>query len=104
MDRNGRVLAGKGVASSVGIVPGKLEDRDEAIQQIAELLEIEPEVIEKKLSAKWVKEDSFVPIKTIPKVSDIITPGISSNFFCLSFSFNTSSSGSIFINSISATL
>ena len=68
---NGRVLAGKGVASSVGIVPGKLEDRDEAIQQIAELLEIEPEVIEKKLSAKWVKEDSFVPIKTIPKVAEI---------------------------------
>ena len=71
MDRNGRVLAGKGVASSVGIVPGKLEDRDEAIQQIAELLEIEPEVIEKKLSAKWVKEDSFVPIKTITKVAEI---------------------------------
>ena len=67
LDRNGRVLAGKGV----GIVPGKLEDRDEAIQQIAELLEIEPEVIEKKLSAKWVKEDSFVPIKTIPKVAEI---------------------------------
>ena len=71
LDRNGRILAGKGVASSVGIVPGKLEDRDEAIQQIAELLEIEPEVIEKKLSAKWVKEDSFVPIKTIPKVAEI---------------------------------
>ncbi|MFW5677643.1 MAG: penicillin-binding transpeptidase domain-containing protein, partial [Acetivibrio ethanolgignens] len=71
LDRNGRVLAGKGVASSVGIVPGKLEGRDEAIQQIAELLEIEPEVIEKKLSAKWVKEDSFVPIKTIPKVAEI---------------------------------
>ena len=71
LDRNGRVLAGKGVASSVGIVPGKLEDRDESIQQIAELLEIEPEVIEKKLSAKWVKEDSFVSIKTIPKVAEI---------------------------------
>lgn len=26
-DRNGQVLAGKGTASSVGIVPGKLEDR-----------------------------------------------------------------------------
>ena len=71
LDRNGRVLAGKGVASSVGIVPRKVEDRDETIQQIAELLEIEPEVIEKMLSAKWVKEDSFVPIKTIPKVAEI---------------------------------
>lgn len=71
LDRNGRVLAGKGTASSVGIVPEKLENRDEAIRQIAELLEIEPEVIEKKLSAQWVKEDSFVPIKTIPKVEEI---------------------------------
>ncbi len=79
LDRNGHVLAGKGVASSVGIVPGKLDDRDEAIQKIAELLEIEPEAIEKKLSAQWVKEDFFVPIKTIPKVLEIelmaITPG-----------------------------
>ena len=55
LDRNGRVLAGKGTASSVGIVPGKLENREEAIAQIAELLEITPEAIEKKLSAKDAK-------------------------------------------------
>ena len=61
LDRNGRVLAGPGVASSVGIVPGKLENMDSAIEQIAELLGMKPEEIEKKLSAKWVKEDSFVP-------------------------------------------
>ncbi len=71
LDRNGRVLAGKGIASSVGIVPGKLENRDTVIQEIAEILEITPEVIEKKLAAKWVKEDSFVPIKIIPKVEEI---------------------------------
>ena len=71
LDRNGRVLAGWGNASSVGIVPGKLENKDEAIQKMAELLEIEPETIEKKLSAQWVKEDSFVPIKTIPSVEEI---------------------------------
>ena len=71
LDRNGRVLAGKGTASSVGIVPGRLEDREEAIAQIAELLETTPEAIEKKLSAKWVKDDSFVPIKTILKVEEI---------------------------------
>ena len=71
LDRNGRVLAGKGTASSVGIVPGKLENKEEAIAKIAELLEIAPEVIEKKLSAKWVKDDSFVPIKIIPKVEKI---------------------------------
>ena len=70
-DRNGRVLAGKGTASSVGIVPGKLENREEAIAQIAELLETTPKAIEKKLSAQWVKDDSFVPIKTIPRVEEI---------------------------------
>lgn len=77
LDRNGRVLAGKGTASSVGIVPGKLENREEAIVQIAELLEITPEAIEKKLSAKWVKDDSFVPIKTIPRVEEIELMSIS---------------------------
>ena len=71
LDRNGRVLAGEGTASSVGIVPGKLENKEESIAKIAELLEITPETIEKKLSAKWVKDDSFVPIKTIPKVEEI---------------------------------
>lgn len=70
LDRNGRVLAGKGTASSVGIVPGRLENRTEAIAKIAELLEITPETIEKKLAAQWVKDDSFVPIKTIPKVEE----------------------------------
>ena len=77
LDRNGRVLAGKGTASSVGIVPGKLENREEAIAQIAELVEITPEAIEKKLSAKWVKDDSFVPIKTIPRVEEIELMSIS---------------------------
>lgn len=71
LDRNGRVLAGKGLASSVGIVPGKMEDREAAIQKMAGLLEITPETIEKKLSEQWVKEDSFVPIKTISKVEEM---------------------------------
>lgn len=71
LDRNGHVLAGKGTASSVGIVPGKLEDREEAVSQAAELLGLEPEDIEKKLSAKWVRDDYFVPIKTLPKVAEI---------------------------------
>ncbi len=71
LDRNGCVLAGIGVASSVGIVPGKLKDRDDAIRDIAELLGMKAEEIEKKLSAGWVKEDSFVPIKTLRKVEEI---------------------------------
>ena len=71
LDRNGHVLAGTGTASSVGIVPGKLENREEAIAQIAELLETTQEDIEKKLSEQWIKDDSFVPIKTIPGVEEI---------------------------------
>lgn len=71
LDRNGRTLAGKGTAFSVGIVPGKLENGEEAIAGIAELLETTPETIEQNLSAQWVKEDSFVPLKTIPKVEEI---------------------------------
>lgn len=71
LDRNGRILAGAGTASSVGLVPGKMGDRESTILEMAELLELEPEAIEKKLSAKWVKEDSFVPIRTIPKIEDI---------------------------------
>ena len=71
LDRNGRVLAGKGVASSVGIVPGKLENQEDSLKQIAELLGMKPEEIEKKLSAKWVKEDSFVPVKKLQKVEEI---------------------------------
>lgn len=70
LDRNGRVLAGKSRASSVGIVPGKLENRTEAVAEIADLLGTTPEAIEKKLSAQWVKDDSFVPVKTIPKINE----------------------------------
>ena len=71
LDRNEKVLAGKGTVSSVGIIPGKLEDRDQSIQEIANLLEITKENIEDKLSANWVKDDSFVPIKTVPKVDEL---------------------------------
>lgn len=76
LDRNGRMLAGKGVASSVGIVPNKMEERQKVVEEVAGLLEIQPEVIEKKLDAAWVKENSFVPIKTILKVKelDLLTP------------------------------
>lgn len=71
LDRNGKVLAGKGVASSVGLVPGKIQDKENTIIKLAELLEVDIDVIKNKLSAEWVKDDSFVPIKTIPKVSEL---------------------------------
>lgn len=71
LDRNGYVLAGKGVASSVGIVPGKLENKEENLQKLSQLLNLDVETIETKLQAKWIKEDSFVPIKTIDKFLEL---------------------------------
>ncbi len=71
LDRNGRVLAGWGTAASVGIVPGKMQDKKASIQRIAKLLEMEQEAVENKLDAGWVKEDSFVPVRTVPGVKEI---------------------------------
>lgn len=71
LDRNGYRLAGKGIAFSVGIVPGKLENREKSILRLAEMLEITAEEIENALSAPWVKEDSFVPIKVISGYKEI---------------------------------
>ena len=66
VDKNGQLLAGAGSVSSVGIVPKKLsENKDADIEKIAELLGMSADSINKSLSALWVKDDSFVPIKKI---------------------------------------
>ncbi len=70
LDRSGRVLAGWGTAACAGIVPGKLES-DDQLGEIARLLETDVKAVEKKLEAKWVKKDSFVPVKTIPAVKEL---------------------------------
>ena len=68
IDRNGQLLAGEGSVSSVGIVPGKLgENKDASIEQMANLLGTTAEAINKSLSASWVKDDSFVPIKKVAR-------------------------------------
>ena len=67
IDRNGTSLATNGKASSVGIVPGKLStNKEEDIIKMAELLRTTADSINNKLSASWVKDDSFVPIKSVP--------------------------------------
>ena len=71
LDRNGKALAGTGTASSVGIVPEKIEDKENAFRQLSDLLEVDVETIESKLEADWIKDDSFVPIATIPKVEEL---------------------------------
>ena len=66
-DRNGILLAGQGVVSSVGLVPGKMSGEPEDLQRLAELLDTTVDAIQNKLSAFWVKDDSFVPIREIKK-------------------------------------
>lgn len=70
-DRNGKMLAGKEIASTVGIVPGKLKNKEESLKKLEKILDIDVEMIKDKLEAKWVKDDSFVPITTIPKIDEL---------------------------------
>lgn len=66
LDRNRRMLAGFGEVSSVGLVPGKMNEETEAdVQKIAELLDVSADSINKSLNANWVKSDTFVPVKKV---------------------------------------
>lgn len=72
-DRNGVLLATDSYLSNVGIVPGKLgEDRNSNINKIASILGISADKINNKLSADYVKDDMFIPIKDIPYGSEKI--------------------------------
>lgn len=67
-DRNGNQLAYDGTISQVGIVPGKLGDnREESIRKISELTGVSVETINNYLSASYVKDDTFVPIRKVAK-------------------------------------
>lgn len=68
LDRNNIPLAEDGQIASVGIVPGKLgTNKDENISRISELTGVSVDYINESLSASYVKDDTFVPIK---KISD----------------------------------
>lgn len=71
LDRNGKPLAREGKAASVGLIPMKWENSPERMERFCALLEIDKEEVQEKLSAQWIREDSFVPIKTIPKVGEL---------------------------------
>lgn len=71
LDRNGKMLAGPGTASSVGLVPGKMSEEPASdLKKLAGLLGVSEESIKKKLDADWVKDDSMVPVKNIEKLED----------------------------------
>lgn len=66
LDRKGNGLAVNGTVLSVGIVPGKLGDnREESISKISELIGVSTNYINTQISASYVKDDTFVPIKKI---------------------------------------
>ena len=66
LDRNDIPLAEDGKIASVGIVPGKLgADREANIQKISELTGVSVDYINELLSASYVKDDTFVPVKKI---------------------------------------
>lgn len=66
LDRNGVKLAENGKISSVGIVPGKLgENKEENIKKISELTGVSTEYINTQITASYVKDDTFVPIKKV---------------------------------------
>lgn len=66
LDRNGNELATQGEAYSVGLVRGKLNGEND-YGRIASLLNITSEDIKDEMSASWIKDDSFVPLKEIAK-------------------------------------
>ncbi len=68
VDRNNVILAKDDKALSIGIVPGKMSDKKEKdIATMAKLLEVEKDYINEQLSQSYVKDNTFVPIKTIDK-------------------------------------
>ncbi len=66
LDRNGVKLAENGSISTIGIVPGKLgENKEEKIAKISELTGVSVDYINRQISASYVKDDTFVPIKKV---------------------------------------
>ena len=66
LDRNDEPLAFNGNISTVGIVPGKLgENKEESIAKISELTGVSINYINTQITASYVKDDTFVPIKKV---------------------------------------
>lgn len=67
-DRNGVLLAGTGEAEEVGLIKGQMDDQ--SVSLLADALDVSEDFVNKKLNQKWVTDDSFVPIKTVSKLTD----------------------------------
>lgn len=65
-DRNGNGLAVNEIVYNVGVQPGLFDDRETEMEELATLLEMDIASIERELSAGWVTDDVFVPLKKVP--------------------------------------
>lgn len=66
LDINNNVLAFDGTAMQVGVVPGQFgEDKENVLKKVAEKLNMEVSDIEASMSAGWVQDGMFVPIKAV---------------------------------------
>lgn len=70
LDRNQMPLAINDIAYEVGVVPNLFQNEESEKEQIAKLLHVSVESIDESLSASWVDEDHFVPLKTIAATSE----------------------------------
>ena len=78
IDRKGILLAGSGYIASVGLVPGWMNEETKAqdIAKVAELLGMTVENVNKKMSASYVKSDTFVELATISKQNQTTLYGL----------------------------
>lgn len=67
LDRNDIPIAKDGTVYEVGIVPGKLNEKEKSIKEISNLLKIDEEQINKSLNASYVTDNTFVPLKKFSK-------------------------------------
>lgn len=63
-------LALNDVAYEIGVVPNQFEDEEAEKAEIARLLDISTDSIDKALSADWVEPEHFIPLKTIPNSAE----------------------------------
>jgi cell division protein FtsI/penicillin-binding protein 2 len=64
-DRNGKGLAINGELLWVGMVPGRITDKEATVKALGDALGLSAEYINNRLSLSWVKEDTFVDMKRI---------------------------------------
>ncbi|WP_153463169.1 penicillin-binding transpeptidase domain-containing protein [Sediminibacillus terrae] len=69
-DRNQNGLAINEEIYEIGVVPGEFgENAEETKKEIADLLAMNVDSINTALNAEWVQDDSFVPLKKVPKTN-----------------------------------